>query len=330
MGCGASKAQAAQALIDDPPQQPPPGTPSDSNQETQPTLIPSPPSASSPDHHQQHQPSPPALPSIAAAPADGRPVYGHLPPPTEAMPANSSVEPAHPVVTPDGPLVLVLGPPGSGKDAVCERLAARFGCVHLSAVELMRTAISSSSQQGTMISNMIRAGQIVPAQVTLDLIKASIAESQGSGGPYVVQGFPKTLDSLEAMDAQLRRAGSGGGGSTAAAGSGGGSTAATGSEAASSAAREGEGAACVAALHLDLNEEQLTARLLERGRTSNRADDTADAIARRLKTYRQQEQPVVDALRARGLVTTLDASLPIEAVFEAACAVYQRVGQAPT
>jgi len=247
-------------------------------------------------------------------------VYGHLPPPTEAMPANSSVEPAHPVVTPDGPLVLVLGPPGSGKDAVCERLAARFGCVHLSAVELMRTAISSSSQQGTMISNMIRAGQIVPAQVTLDLIKASIAESQGSGGPYVVQGFPKTLDSLEAMDAQLRRAGSGGGGSTAA----------TGSEAASSAAREGGGAACVAALHLDLNEEQLTARLLERGRTSNRADDTADAIARRLKTYRQQEQPVVDALRARGLVTTLDASLPIEAVFEAACAVYQRVGQSPT
>ena len=73
--------------------------------------------------------------------------------------------------------------------------------------------------------------------------------------------------------------------------------------------------------------ELVMKRLLERGRTANRTDDTADAIARRLKTYRQQEQPVVDALRARGLVTTIDASQPVEAVFEAACAFYDQVGQ---
>ena len=206
----------------------------------------------------------------------------HLPLPTEAMPeATSEAEPEK--ITPNGLVLLVLGGPGSGKDTQCERLAAKYGCVHLSSTELMRTAVTSNSQQGAMISNMIRAGQIVPAQVTLDLLKA---EMQQGTGPYLVQGYPKTLDNLKALEAQC--------------------------------------GACGAALNLQLSEAVLTERLVERGKTSNRTDDSPEAIARRFKTFQTQSMPVVDELHARGVVTTVDAAQPVEAVFEAACAFYDK------
>ena len=77
-----------------------------------------------------------------------------------------------------------MGGPGSGKDTQCERLADKYGCANLSAVDLLRTAVTSNSSQGVMISNMIRSGQIVPTQVTLDLLKEAM---RGATGPFVVQ-----------------------------------------------------------------------------------------------------------------------------------------------
>ena len=306
MGCGASKARAAQTLDDKRPQPATPrtnlGQPTD-QEPSQTSLIPSPPSQQQPLLESKQRPLAPTSPGTAtqaglksathAQPEE----YGYLPPPTEPMPANSqSYQQALPAsaIEPDGPVVLILGPPGSGKDTVCERLAGQSGCVHLSATELMRAAITSSSQHGIMISNMIRAGQIVPAQVTLDLLKSAIEESR-SGGPYVIQGFPKTLDSLEAFDSQL----------------------------------QGAHAGCAAAVHLELGEDALTARLLERGKTSKRTDDTAEAIARRLSTYRQQELPVVDRLLARGVVTSVDASQSEDAVAGAVRAVVDSVHARP-
>ena len=72
--------------------------------------------------------------------------------------------------TPDGPVVLVLGAPGSGKDTQCDRLVQKLGGCHLSTVDLVREAVESKTTQGTKISNMIRAGQIPTAQVYLDLL----------------------------------------------------------------------------------------------------------------------------------------------------------------
>lgn len=133
---------------------------------------------------------------------------GHLPPPdglhdsigTEHDFAIGSDPTAGPsVMTPAAPVILVLGGPGTGKDTQCERLATKYGCAHLSAVTVLRTAVTSSSQTGTVVSNMIRSGQIVPAQVTLDLLKEEMAKTDG---PYLVQGFPKNVENLDDLEAQ--------------------------------------------------------------------------------------------------------------------------------
>ena len=82
-------------------------------------------------------------------------------------------------MSPDGVVILVLGGPGSGKDTQCEKLAAKYGCAHLSAVDLLRAAVTSASPKGQMISDMIRSGQIVPAQETLNLIKEAMKVQKG-------------------------------------------------------------------------------------------------------------------------------------------------------
>ena len=101
--------------------------------------------------------------------------------------------------TPDGPVVLVLGAPGSGKDTQCDRLVQKLGGCHLSTVDLVREAVESKTTQGTKISNMIRAGQIPTAQVYLDLLKDAMRQRKG---PYLIQGFPKAIDHLRDFEAQ--------------------------------------------------------------------------------------------------------------------------------
>ena len=100
---------------------------------------------------------------------------------------------------PKGPVILLIGGPGSGKDTQCERLVAKYQCAHLSAVDVMRQAVTSKTQRGEKISNMITSGQIVPAQDMLDLLKE---EMQSRNGPYVVQGFPKNAENLLDLERQ--------------------------------------------------------------------------------------------------------------------------------
>ena len=205
-------------------------------------------------------------------------------------------------ITPDGPVIFILGAPGSGKDVQCERLVTKYGCTLLVPGDLLRAAVTSGSSQGEMISNMIRSGQvctrcimhlpccplsrrgavaqlhphperttrsdlkcrisldayagaislqIVPAQVTLDLLKAAMGEQSG---PYLIQGWPKTLDNLDAFELQC--------------------------------------GACAGAICLQGDEATLTARLLDRGQTSGRTDDSAEAIGRRFQTFKLQCAPL--------------------------------------
>ena len=69
----------------------------------------------------------------------------------------------------------------------------------------------------------------------------------------------------------------------------------------------------------------LTARLVERGKTSKRTDDTPEAIERRLRTYTVQAAPMLERLRDRGVISRVDASQPVDDVFTSACEAYNKV-----
>eukprot|EP00900_Chrysochromulina_parva_P000867 jgi/Chrpa1/10781/Chrysochromulina_OHIO_Genome00022394-RA len=189
------------------------------------------------------------------------------------------------VLRPDGPVVFVLGGPGSGKGTQCEKLIQRYGAAHFSAGDLLRDEVKKGTEQGKMIDEMIKQGAIVPAQITLDLLKAAIKSRKG---PYLIDGFPRNLDNLAAFDDQVK-------------------------------------GGCALTLFYDVSEQVMEGRLLKRGETSGRSDDNAATIKKRFNTFRDQSVPVIEVLRNRGLVATIDASKAPDGVFTATCKAFDKI-----
>ena len=183
-----------------------------------------------------------------------------------------------------GPVIFVLGGPGSGKGTQCAKLVEKYGAAHFSAGDLLREERASGSAQGEMIENCIKEGAIVPAQVTIDLLKAAMASRKG---PYLIDGFPRSIDNLEGFLAEC--------------------------------------GSCALVLFYDVTEEVMMGRLMERGKTSGRADDNLETIKKRFATFVNTSMPVVERLHADGLVAAIDASVHPDEVFEVTCRHVDRV-----
>jgi len=172
----------------------------------------------------------------------------------------------------------VLGGPGSGKGTNCARIVENFGFVHLSAGDLLRAERESGSALAEMINNFIREGKIVPAEVTVRLLKQAMANSGGK--KFLVDGFPRDMMNLECWQKEMQYT-----------------------------------ANVKFLLFLDCPQEIMTARLLERGKTSGRNDDNEDSIKKRFTTYEQSTRPIIDYFRREGKVRQVDANRDIEDVF---------------
>ena len=92
-------------------------------------------------------------------------------------------------------VVFVLGGPGSGKGTNCAKLVEQFGYVHLSAGDLLRDERKSGSQLAEMINTYIAEGKIVPAEVTVNLLKNAMEKSATK--KFLVDGFPRDLSNLK-------------------------------------------------------------------------------------------------------------------------------------
>ena len=88
----------------------------------------------------------------------------------------------------------VLGGPGSGKGTVCAKLVADYGFVHLSAGDLLRAERASGSANAELINNIIMKGEIVPVEITVNLIKKAMEENGWSQTKFLVDGFPRNQD----------------------------------------------------------------------------------------------------------------------------------------
>jgi UMP-CMP kinase len=175
-------------------------------------------------------------------------------------------------------VVFVLGGPGSGKGTNCTRITDKFGYVHLSAGDLLREERNSGSSLATMINTFIAEGKIVPAEITVGLLKTAMEKSESNR--FLVDGFPRDMANLRCWedimapicDVQFL-------------------------------------------LFLDCPQEIMLERLLERGKTSGRNDDNAESIKKRFKTYEESTRPIIEYFRGVGKIRQVNSNRNIDKVF---------------
>src|SRR5439155_3157540 len=162
--------------------------------------------------------------------------------------------------------LVLFGPPGSGKGTQSDKLVAKYGLIHLSTGNLLREEISEKTPLGLEAKNFMDKGQLVPDEVVIGMIDSCLEKHADAKG-FLFDGFPRTVAQAEALDKLL--------------------------------AFKKTGICKVLALEVD--EEELLKRLLKRGETSGRSDDTNDEVIRkRQMVYKKETEPVAEYYKQKG------------------------------
>ena len=98
--------------------------------------------------------------------------------------------------------ILLLGPQGAGKGTQAKRIAAEYGLQHIASGDLYRAAIASGSELGRRVEPILAAGELVPDEITIPLIRSEI---EGSEEGFVLDGYPRNLVQAEALDEMLEQ-----------------------------------------------------------------------------------------------------------------------------
>ena len=223
---------------------------------------------------------------------------------TQTNPSESSTHTA-------GARIVLMGPPGAGKGSISERLADKFGMVHLSSGDILRAERSSGSELGETLKKYMDAGELVPDEIVIKIIIKSISSLDSSKG-LLLDGFPRTVIQAKQLDDALAKA----------------------------------GLPIQAVLLLDAPEEVLLKRITGRricpkcGRVYHietmppakdnicdtcgtklihRDDDTEQVVRERINLYHKETEPVIEYYRKSGVkMIEVDADATIDEVVERA------------
>jgi adenylate kinase len=180
--------------------------------------------------------------------------------------------------------IILFGPPGSGKGTQSERLIARCGLKHLSTGNLLRDEISKETILGQEAKKFIDIGQLVPDEVVIGMISSELDANPDTG--FLFDGFPRTQAQAEALDKLLKF----------------------------------KNSEIGVFLSLEVSEQELIKRLLNRGLTSGRTDDTNEEIIRaRINEYRIKTAVVADYYSQFDKVVIVKGEGTVDEVFNALC-----------
>jgi adenylate kinase len=177
--------------------------------------------------------------------------------------------------------LILFGPPGSGKGTQSERLISKYGLKHLSTGDLLRSEISGQTPLGLAAKSYMDKGQLVPDEVVIEMISSALDNNPQAHG-FLFDGFPRTTAQAEALDKLL--------------------------------AQKGTSIAIV--LALQVSQQELVKRLLNRGLTSGRSDDVnEEIIAARIAEYEKKTAAVADHYRKYDKVVYIHGEGDVDEIF---------------
>ncbi|MBI5370797.1 MAG: adenylate kinase [Sphingobacteriales bacterium] len=186
--------------------------------------------------------------------------------------------------------LILFGPPGSGKGTQSDKLVEKYGLIHLSTGNLLRQEIADKTPLGLEAKSFIDKGQLVPDEVVIGMVDSFFDLHRGAKG-FLFDGFPRTAAQATALDKLLALKQTG----------------------------------ITAVLALEVGEEELVKRLLNRGKTSGRSDDSDEQVIRkRFAVYNSETSAVAAHYKEAGTFKSIKGEGSVEDIFSALCHVIDK------
>lgn len=184
--------------------------------------------------------------------------------------------------------LILIGPPGAGKGTQAKILEEEYGLKQLSTGDMLRAEIAAGSDLGKKAKAVMDAGNLVSDDIIVDMIAARIEQPDCAKG-VIFDGFPRTVDQAEALDAMLAD----------------------------------KGKPLHVVIEFEIDEDELVHRMKNRVQQAImtgqpvRPDDNEETLRNRLQVYRNQTAPILPYYEATGLLKKVDGMLPIDEVTRA-------------
>jgi adenylate kinase len=183
--------------------------------------------------------------------------------------------------------LVLFGPPGAGKGTQSHKLIEKYGLIHLSTGDLLRSEISQGTVLGLEAKKLMDQGILVPDEVVIGMISSKLDANKNAKG-FIFDGFPRTVAQAEALDRLL----------------------------------ESKKTPISGMVALVVDDVELEHRLLLRGKESGRPDDAnPEVIRKRIKEYNDKTAPVAGFYKSQNKFTSIDGTGSVEEVFDAICKI---------
>lgn len=197
--------------------------------------------------------------------------------------------------------IVLLGAPGAGKGTQAQKLVAEYGLAHISTGDLLRAAVKAQSELGIKAKEYMDAGQLVPDQLVIDLVKERLSADDAKAG-FILDGFPRNTAQAVTLDSELQNM----------------------------------GLKLNAALLVAVEPEVIIERLSSRrtckvcgytapagtdicpncsGEMYQRDDDKPETIRKRLDVYKNQTSPLIEYYKGHGILKEVNGDRPVDEVF---------------
>lgn len=179
--------------------------------------------------------------------------------------------------------IIIFGAPGSGKGTQSERLIDTYGMRHISTGEILRDNISRGTKLGKVADVYISKGLLIPDELMIDVLADTLRhDPELIERGVIFDGFPRTIPQAEALSGLL----------------------------------EELGTEIHAVIGLEVDEDELVKRMLERGKASGRSDDNIDTIRKRLEVYHKQTSPLREYYLQKGNYHAINGNGTVEEIFD--------------
>ncbi len=177
--------------------------------------------------------------------------------------------------------IIILGAPGCGKGTQSANIIQKYGLTHISTGEILREEVELHTAIGDVVKKFIDRGFLVPDDIIMREIFVTAMKHQQQTKGLLFDGFPRTLFQADYLDDLLQH----------------------------------KGSKISLVIQMDVDEDELYNRILNRSKDSNRSDDKLETIHKRLEVYYEQTHPLIDYYKKQGKLHTVRAMDPIKEVF---------------